>query len=308
LTRALVIDGGQSGCRVAWHDGERVVAQATALGLRRRSGSAQVLQDAIAGLDPAPAAVDVVAAGLTGFDGTRATARAIADGLREAVRADIVLVTTDAVTSYLGALGPRAGVVVAAGTGAIALAADGDGRLARSDGWGYLLGDDGGAFAIGRAGLRSALREHDGRGGSAALRERARARFGPLDAIAGEVYDGGDPVGTLAAFAQDVADAARAGDPEAAEVWASAARELAAATAAAAAHLFPVRASIDVSWNGGLFGAGDLLAAPFVREVRKRLPGARVAPPRGTALDGAALLAQTHPVAMFGSLVHACEA
>jgi len=311
LTRALVIDGGQSGCRVAWRHGERIVAAVTDRGLRREArsdpdGYLQALHDAIAALHPAPIAVDVVAAGLTGFDGTPDAARAVADRVRAVVRADLVLVTTDAVTSYLGAIGARPGVVVAAGTGAIALAADGDGRIARSDGWGYLLGDDGGAFSIGRAGLRSALREHDGRGGSAALRERARARFGPLEAIARRVYDAGDPVTTLAGFAADVADAARSGDAEAARVWATAARELAAAAAAAAAHVFPAGAAISVSWNGALFGARDLLAAPFARHVRERLRGAAVAEPRGTALDGAALLAQAHPVAMFSPLVEAC--
>ncbi|HZC82866.1 MAG TPA: hypothetical protein VE194_00430 [Rubrobacter sp.] len=42
--------------------------------------------------------------------------------------------------------------MVAAGTGAIALAGDSDGNVARSDGWGYILGDDdgGGWLVTGR--------------------------------------------------------------------------------------------------------------------------------------------------------------
>lgn len=50
-------------------------------------------------------AVDVVAAGLTGFDDSSETAHAIAEGIRSMVRAERVVVTNDAVTSYLGAVG-----------------------------------------------------------------------------------------------------------------------------------------------------------------------------------------------------------
>ncbi len=86
-----------------------------------------------------------------------------------------MLVSDDAVTAHLGALGGEPGVVIVAGTGAIALAVDE--VAARADGWGTRLGDDGGGYWIGRAGLAAALRAHDGRGGSRELLARAMARF-----------------------------------------------------------------------------------------------------------------------------------
>ncbi len=70
----------------------------------------------------------------------------------------------DAVTAYVGALGPRPGAVIAAGTGLIAIGTDLAGWR-RADGWGHLLGDCGGGAWIGRAGLEAALRAHDGRAG-----------------------------------------------------------------------------------------------------------------------------------------------
>ena len=115
-------------------------------------------------------------------------------------------------------------------------------RWARADGWGTLLGDDGGGYWIGRAGLASALRARDGRGGSAELlrpsrgaarRQTPAARRdetvlsdGPAPgpgradgrgAIVAAVYDAPDPVAVVASFARDVADAARAGDETALE-------------------------------------------------------------------------------------------
>ena len=138
-----------------------------------------------------------------------------------------MVVSNDAVTAHLGALGGEPGAVIVAGTGAIALAATPAG-WARADGWGSMLGDDGGGYWIGRRALAMALREHDGRGGArgaaatpaagdaarrarataargpwrrrelARLRAAAEARFGPLAQIARAVYDAPDPVATVA--------------------------------------------------------------------------------------------------------------
>ena len=164
MSRYILIDGGQGGCRIVYMaDGQRVLTGDDA-GLSRHArdrsaGVLRVLERAFADLGPrAPGSVDVIVAGLTGFDGGPETAGAVADGVRKLVRTGRVIMTNDAVTSYLGAIGFEPGAVVAAGTGVIALAGDRDGNFARSDGWGYILGDDGGGYYIGRRGLASALR------------------------------------------------------------------------------------------------------------------------------------------------------
>ncbi len=179
MTRALLIDGGQSGCRIAVaRDGE-VEHVASMPGLRRVGRRYDGLRALVAAHE-----VDVVAAGLTGYAGEEL-----------AWDAPRVLVTNDAVTAYLGALGDEPGAVIVAGTGAIALAAGADG-WARADGWGTLLGDDGGGHWIGRRALAMAARAADGRaGGSPELLRLARARYGD-DLIRGDLRragpDGGD--------------------------------------------------------------------------------------------------------------------
>ncbi len=238
----------------------------------------------------APAGVGVVCLGLSGFADTMPDLERLAAELARRLGAAHVVIASDAVTSYLGALGLRPGVVVAAGTGTVALAADGHGAVAFVDGWGHLLGDAGSGFAIGRAGLASALRAVDGRGGSDALRARAEAAFGRLDELPAAVYGCEEPVRRVAAFAHAVADAAHAGDEAARAIWAAAAGELATTVATAAERTFGAGAPADVSWSGGLFAAEDLLRTPFVRRLTEWAPRLRVVAPAGPSLAGARLL------------------
>ena len=251
--------------------------------------------------------VGVVCLGLTGLIGATVDLERLAAALGRRLDAARVVIASDVVTSYLGSLGLRPGVVLAAGTGSVALAADAAGSVAFADGWGHLLGDAGSGFAIGRAGLASALRAVDGRGGSEALRARAEADFGRLDELPAAIYGGEQPARRVAAFAEAVADAARAGDDEARAIWAAAAGELATTAVAAAERAFGAGAAADVSWAGGLFAAEDLLRAPFARRLAERAPRLRLVAPAGTSLDGARLLVAPEASRILPGLIWASE-
>nr|WP_235032550.1 BadF/BadG/BcrA/BcrD ATPase family protein [Actinacidiphila yanglinensis] len=216
----------------------------------------------------------------------------------------------DAVTAYAGALGLRPGVVVAAGTGMIALgtAADGDqdnvgqdgGSTGdgphgtggghgwrRADGWGHLLGDAGGGAWIGRAGLDAAMRAHDGRaGGSAALLTAAQKRFGSLATLPGQLYPRPDRAAVLASFAPEVGQCARE-DPVAAGIL----RQAAAHILESAAAVRPGAGPVDVALAGGLFKMGEPLLGPLRAQAASLLPGATLLPAAGDPLDGAVLIA-----------------
>ncbi|MGC0381099.1 N-acetylglucosamine kinase [Streptomyces sp. SAI-129] len=197
-----------------------------------------------------------------------------------------VALAADAVTAYVGALGPRAGAVVAAGTGLIAVGTDLS-RWRRADGWGHLLGDCGSGAWIGRAGLEAALRAHDGReGGSAPLLARAEERFGPAAGLPGQVYPRSDRPAVLASFAPEVA-ACAATDPVAAEILRAAARHMADSAAA----VCPATGEPLVAVTGGVRRLGDPLLAPLGEELAKRLPRARWTTAEGDPLDGAVRIA-----------------
>ncbi|MGN9839328.1 N-acetylglucosamine kinase [Nonomuraea sp. H19] len=229
-----------------------------------------------------------MAIGVTGLPGLVKDPGTLWHALRERFGLGALVVAGDMVTTHVGALGFRPGVVVAAGTGVITLGTDLAGVWNQADGWGHLLGDHGSGAWVGMQGLHAALRAHDGRaGGSPALLERMTARFGhPLDLVA-LVYESGSAANHLASFAPSVAEAARAGDPVARRIWAEAGRQLGEAAVAAASGLEPV-----FSWGGRLFDAADLLMEPFQDTVRALLPGAQFAPPLGTSADGALALAR----------------
>lgn len=231
---------------------------------------------------------EVVCIGMTGFPGLVDDPEHIAGRVMSATAVKTVIVAGDSLTTHVGALSMRAGIVIAAGTGVIALGTDHRSRWNRVDGWGHLLGDEGSGAWIGRAGLAAGMRAHDGRGGSSVLLNALIAEYGDLPALLRSVYEGGAPAHELARFAPVVAQASREGDPIALSIWRDAARHLAETAVAAADGLEPL-----YSWGGGLLQRDDLLLQPFKEFVIERQPDARFHPPAGGSLEGALRLAES---------------
>jgi N-acetylmuramic acid 6-phosphate etherase len=235
MSLLLAVDLGKTTCRAALlppDGGDPVAAGATAgaPGLAHPHGVALALA-AIRAAAP-DGAPDAVVVGAAGALAAPRAAQALADELARAFTTADVMVTSDAILAHAAALAGAPGVVLVAGTGAVAVALAADGRLALADGAGPWLGDEGSGAWIGLAGLRAALRAHDGRGAPTALEDAATARFGELAGLARRL--GGDPVASAASFAPDVARAAVGEDATATAILADAAHALAAAAHAAA--------------------------------------------------------------------------
>ncbi len=301
-TGFLAVDSGGSGLRVvlgttgADGDGPRVLG---------RRASREPVRTGARGIDPGHLLGQLLPMARALSDetdvprlGTVVVGAAGLATLGDALRAELpgalarelgvrtVALVADAVTAYVGALGPRAGAVVAAGTGLIATGTD-LARWYRADGWGHLLGDCGGGAWIGRAGLEAALRAHDGReGGSPPLLARAQERFGPVTGLPGQVYPRTDRPAVLASFAPEVA-ACAADDPVAADVLRAAARHMADSAAA----VCPPGGEPRVAVTGGLLKLGDPLVVPLEEELAKRLPHARRTAAEGDPLHGSVLIA-----------------
>jgi len=310
VTGNLAIDVGKGACRARWSAEGTDDTFGVGPGVPHISepGALEAIVRAIvAAADSAsvPAhGVGTVCAGVTGLFEVDHLASHLAALLLDKFSARRTVITGDVVTSHAGALGGDPGVVVAAGTGSVALGVDPSGRHAKVDGQGYILGDQGSGFAVGRRGLASALRHHDGRGGSAALAALAERVYGPLDHLAAEVYAADNPPATVARFAPAVAEAAHLGDAVALAIWCDAADELADTAAAALERLGWADEDVPLSWTGKLFAAGDVLWDRFVASVAARAPRMTLRPPRGDSLSGAVHLARHGGCALYGHLLY----
>ena len=263
----LAVDLGKTSCRAAVAG--RRAEGAGAPGLAT-PGGVRAAEAAILAVAKELGPVDEVIVGAAGAFAAPDAARALGHALLASLPAERVAVTSDAVTAHAGALNGQPGVVLIVGTGVVALAIDADGAPRTVDGWGPWLGDEGGGAWIGAAGLRAALRAHDGRGPSTVLLDAARARFGAPETWPAKLTD----AATLASFAPDVLAAK---DDAAALAIVRAAADALAATARAAGDG-------PVAMVGGL-------AAVLGGVLREKLD---LIPAAGDALDGALRLTTIH--------------
>lgn len=302
----LAADLGKTSCRVGlWYDGSRV-AEAVGSGAPglAEAGGVRAAADAVGSLarklpDQPGAFPHVLAIGAAGATAAPCAATVLARLLADELRVARVAVTSDAVTAHAGALGGAAGVVLAAGTGSVAIGLSGTGEWHLADGWGQWLGDDGGGAWVGRTALSAVLRARDGRGRATALTAHAEERYGDLSLLPATIAADGNPARCTAMFAPDVARCAGAGDAVARTVLEDAARALAETTLAA------VRAThgddpVPVAFVGGLSQSvapywGAMLFDPCRAALAATSARYGIAvdlrAPLGTALDGAALLA-----------------
>jgi N-acetylglucosamine kinase len=223
-----------------------------------------------------------------------------------------IAITHDAEAALIGGVGYRAdgvrphGVVLIAGTGAIAYGVNARGQSRRADGWGYLLGDDGSAYWIGREGLRAVSRACDGRGRPTALRGLLYADLGLGDCseLVNRIYSQEFDVPQVASVAALVEQAAQEGDPVATEILQQAGRRLGCTLCTVVRNLDMTGETFEAVLSGGVLRAVHHLHAGgiqrpqgLVRDIvvaalHETAPYASAIEPRHDAAFGAALLAQ----------------
>ncbi|MET8954262.1 N-acetylglucosamine kinase [Streptomyces sp. NPDC004393] len=299
MTPTVAVDLGKTGCRaVLWSgdspaQGVREVPGAPGLAADNgvAAARASVRAAVLPLLEGEPSyRLAAVCVGAAGAAAAPDAARELATQLLDDLPADAVAVTSDAVTAHAGALGGRTGVVLAIGTGSVAIGIGDDGSYARVDGWGPWLGDEGSGAWIGAAGLRAALHAHDGRGPDTALLAAAVARFGDPDRLPSALGRDGNPARTAASFAPDVARAAAAGDAAASVIVRAAADALSEAVLTAARRIGGGDA-LPVTITGGLTGLGEPLLGPLRAALTDSPYALHLRAPLGDPLDGARLLA-----------------
>ncbi|NPV67698.1 MAG: ATPase [Anaerolineae bacterium] len=312
----LAVDGGQSRtlALIATLDGRVLGAGlgGPANHVHEPGGMARMtraLQEAISGaFQQAGLAADRVSSAWFGMTGG---AEVVPGIVREFLVCDRLRADDDTVTALAGASLARPGVVVIAGTGAVAYGQTADGRRARSGGWGYLMGDEGSAYDLGIQALRAATQAADGRGAPTMLMDAVPGYFGAgdLHALHTLIYSGAVSRPQIAALARVVSQAAADGDGVARMLLAEAGQALARAALAVLARLEMLESGMAVYPTGGVFQAGPLLLEPFAASLRDASPCSSVRQAAFAPVVGALLLAlQQAGVSISGTTIEAIRA
>ncbi len=280
------VDGGGTGTRVRLQDaGGRTLGQGSAGPSGLSQGTAQAwrhVQQAItaafdlAGLPTASPAAVALGLGLAGAE--VATLRA--DFLAANPGYALGLLENDGITQLAGAHAGRPGIVVSAGTGAVAAAQYADGSVRRCGGWGWPAGDEGAGSWLGLQAVRALQNALDGRAPAGPLSAAVACVIGP-DATAVQAWAVQAGQNACAQLAPLVFAAAEQGDVQAEALLQAAAAELARLADALSA---PGTASTDlpIVLNGSI---GARLAPRWPPALRERL-----VTPAGDSADGALLL------------------
>lgn len=278
------VDVGRTGARAALATESEVLIQTELIGVTDR---VQAVDAMVRELTDRGRVfhVDAVAVGAAGFQMLGAQLR---QQVPPKMPSGKVLLCSDMLTSYAGALGlTDGGVVVAAGTGSVALGADMRGTWLRADGWGYLLGDHGSGAWIGRMGMQAGLRASDHRpGGSSRLLKAVEDRFGDPTKLVAELMERPDRSGIMGSFAPEVAAAAGEGDVIASAILTEAGGHLADTATAA----LPAEAKRVVATTGNLFKMRGPLWDAFTR--RLDTAGLELRAALASGVDGALDLAR----------------
>ena len=246
---------------------------------------------ALAGAGKQSEQITIVSAGLAGVDYDGAGAGEIKELLGE-IGFEETLIEGDMVIAHAGALGGEPGVLALAGTGSSVLGVGQNGRRLKVGGWGPVFGDEGSAYRIGQAGLRAAARDFDGRGPTTALTPAIVEDLGLKDF--GEtieaVYLGDMQPRQIALLSELVDRSARAGDKVALGILESAGRELAECAAAAIKRLGLSDRHVEVSFQGSVMTASEVVRENFSRALSAEFTGVRIMAPRFSPVVGAYLL------------------
>ncbi|MGD1994237.1 MAG: BadF/BadG/BcrA/BcrD ATPase family protein [Anaerolineae bacterium] len=226
-----------------------------------------------------PRDVTATGCGLAGLDWPSDEARLRPVVERLGIGGPQILVNDSFAALRAGAADPW-GVVVVAGTGAIAAGRNQAGQVARTFGLSYPFDDWGSAPELAEAVIYSVARASSGRGPATALTGHlvdltgARGAVDCLERISRGGYDLAD---ATPALVEALFQAAHAGDEVAAGIVEQAARALGGGAVLVIRRLQIADRAFDVVLSGGLFRSRDpLLIAELSATVRSVAPQARI--------------------------------
>ncbi|MCR5263633.1 MAG: hypothetical protein K6D94_07150 [Clostridiales bacterium] len=188
------------------------------------------------------------------------------------------------------ACGKTNGIVTYSGTGSVSYLLE-PGIHDAIGGWGDILGDEGSGSYIGMKALNAAIWSYDGRGMKTSLEQiiKREWRLHHMYELTSRVYTDVDRRRRLASAALLCAEAARAGDTVAVNIYTHAAHHLAHLTNT----LLDRRNGLgrnNIVVSGGAWKGPDLMFDTFCEDIRKKYPDAVISRPAFEPVIGNVIL------------------
>lgn len=205
-----------------------------------------------------------------------------------------VKLCSDAETLLCGGLQGLEGYCLIAGTGSVAFGRSITGMLVRAGGHGYMLGDEGSAAWIGRTAIARTLRSLEHRDLPTQMLEPVLKAAGLAQSgdLVQYVHHDADKA-KIAALAPLVTSAARDGDPLALDILFTGAKEL-ALLARSVVDQSPMIGRRELVIAGGVIEHDEIITGKLMEILCLEMPDMAVMKPKGTALEGACILAKNY--------------
>ena len=288
----IAMDCGGTKLQTVIHRPEVPVETMESIGVGHGSGNltARLITAICAALPRSDETFDVVAICLAAIPVAIVERDRIVSAIIKSVKTKKVILSTDTLAAYF-ACSMGEDLVIAIGTGTTALF-EVDSQLVEISGLGYLYGDEASAFWLGKEGINSALKFHDGRGEKTQLLEAALKHFNTsaFD-LTNLVHQLDRPVPAISEFAQNVIGLAESGDAVAQEIVESACEEIWKIASAAQSRT----AITSVKLIGGLIAHSDFYFQAISNLLKFKDPKLKVERPFATPIFGVEALV-TSPV------------
>ena len=221
-----------------------------------------------------PIAICLGSAGISG----KGSKERLNEILFELTNCKSINVVGDMETPLAAEVGSGMGVLIIAGTGAVAFGQDGMGNTARSSGWGHIIGDEGSSYWVAVQGLKAAMKGYDGRGIQTILTNLMAdaINVSPNNEIVAEIYKNYSEKSKMASLSNVVNEAAELGDTAAYAILNEAADELLRSIDSVAKRLSIEEKHFPIIISGGLLLNSRILKKLFIEKTYSKFPNAKV--------------------------------
>ncbi|QCR30793.1 N-acetylglucosamine kinase [Lysinibacillus sp. SGAir0095] len=185
-----------------------------------------------------------------------------------AFRINELIIENDVQATLLGLVGNNSGALLISGTGSIAYATDGKGKIVRAGGWGHRASDEGSGYWIGSQIIKAIFRAEDNLEKSTILKKLVfeKLQIDSIDKLMTWLYQPNYTNALTASISSVLHEAAALGDEKAIYISQWASNELFSLVKAALAKLSYENEAFTLYFNGGI-----LKHHPFILNYLQQL-------------------------------------